>query len=255
MQGDVVSRVKRVEPQSRPVLRLVLVGVEGPINLGSVARLAKNFSADELFLVKPVARLDDELAIRFAAHARDFLARAVIVERLEDALRGVDFSACTSAKVGQRSDVLRHPLTPWDFAALATRFRKVAVVFGRESVGLTRDEIALCDVLVSIPANVEYPVLNLSHAVAIILYELYKATRLQESQFRVEPANEELLRKLAQRLECIAEKVVTDQRIQQVKAALRHLLFKSGLTAGEASGIAYFVKRLVKRLGVDECLA
>ncbi len=249
------KNVRESRTLDSPRLRVVLVGVEGPINLGAVARLVKNFDADELYLVKPVARPDDELAIRFAAHAKDVLGRSVIVDDLEDALKGVGLSACTSARVGQRGDVLRHSLTPWDFARLALRYDSVAIVFGRESVGLTREEIAKCDILVSIPASREYPVLNLSHAVAIILYELFKTSRLEASQFRIEKADERLIAMLAERFECIAERLVEDQRVVHVKAALKHILFKSGLTAGEASSIAYFLKKLVKKLGVSDCLA
>ena len=46
------------------------------------------------------------------------------------------------------------------------------MLFGREGTGLTQEEIAKCDLLVSIPADKRYPILNLSHALAIILYRL-----------------------------------------------------------------------------------
>ncbi len=237
-------------------VRVVVVGIEGEINLGFIARLVKNFDAEELVLVKPVARIGED-AYRFAANGRDVLEeRTRIVESLEEALKDVDFSACTSARVGQKSDVLRHPLTPWEFAELASRYELVAVVFGRESVGLTREELAACDVLVSIPASSAYPVLNLSHAVAIILYELFKRLKLRQSQFRVSPAESKMLRILADRLECLAEKLVEDEaKLLQVKAALRHLVFKASLTAGEVSNLLFLVKRIASRLGARECLA
>ncbi len=236
-------------------LRVVVVGIEGEINLGFIARLVKNFEADELVLVNPIARINEE-ALRFAANGRDvLLTRTRIVDSLDEALQDVDLSACTSARVGQRGDVLRHPLAPWEFAELAQRYERVAVVFGRESVGLTRDEIAKCDLLVSIPASNSYPVLNLSHAVAIILYELFKLNKLGSSQLRVEEVKTDTLRFIEKRLECIAERVVEDKaRLVHVKAALRHMVHKARLTAGEASNILFFLKRLAARLGARECL-
>ncbi|MEF8848973.1 MAG: TrmH family RNA methyltransferase, partial [Candidatus Thermoplasmatota archaeon] len=50
---------------------------------------------------------------------------------------------------------------------------KIGVVFGREDYGLYNHEIAKCDVMVRIPSSEEYPTLNLSHAVALVLYNLF----------------------------------------------------------------------------------
>ncbi len=49
----------------------------------------------------------------------------------------------------------------------------MAVVLGREDTGLLQEELARCDLLIHIPADREYPTLNLSHAAAIIFYELF----------------------------------------------------------------------------------
>ncbi len=236
-------------------VRVVLVGTEGEINLGFIARLVKNFDADELVLVEPRVQIGDE-ALRFAAHAKDvLLERTRIVKTLDEALRDVSLSACTSARVGQKTDVLRHPLTPWEFAEKAAEYTSVAVVFGRESTGLTREEILKCDVLVSIPASRAYPVLNLSHAVAIVLYELFKRIKLGSSQYRVEPAREQYLRILEERLRCIAEHVMEgDQRLPQAVAAVKHLVHKAGLTAGEAGILIYLAKRIAAALGLRECI-
>jgi len=236
-------------------VRVVVVGIEGEINLGFIARVVKNFAADELVLVAPKAPISD-VALRFAAHAKDvLLERTRIVDTLEEALSGVPLAACTSARVGQKTDVLRHPLTPWEFAEMAGAYSEVAVVFGRESTGLTRDEISKCHVLVSIPANRDYPVLNLSHAVAVVLYELFKRLRLGESQFRIDRAREEALQILLRRFECIARKALgDDQRLVHVIAALRHVVHKAGLTAGEASSLTYLAKRIAASMGARECL-
>ena len=233
----------------------MLVGTEGEINLGFIARLVKNFDADELVLVKPRVAIGEE-ALRFAAHAKDvLLEKTRIVDTLEEALADIGISACTSARVGQKTDVLRHPLTPWEFAEKAAEYESVAVVFGRESTGLTRDEILKCDVLVSIPASREYPVLNLSHAVAIVLYELFKKLKMHRSQFHVEPAREQYLRILVDRLTCIASKVLgEDQRLPQVIAAVKHLIYKAGLTSGEAGSLVYLAKRIAVALNLRECI-
>ncbi|HIC98541.1 MAG TPA: hypothetical protein EYP08_02470 [Pyrodictiaceae archaeon] len=71
-------------------VRLVLVGVEGEINLGLAIRTAKNFGVEEVFLVSPKVRIDDEEVIRFSSHARDLLGRVSIVDSLNEALENVE---------------------------------------------------------------------------------------------------------------------------------------------------------------------
>ena len=51
---------------------------------------------------------------------------------------------------------------------------KVLILLGREDIGLKNEELKICDVVVSIPANPEYPIMNVSHAAAINFYEIYK---------------------------------------------------------------------------------
>ncbi|MCE4620362.1 MAG: rRNA methyltransferase [Desulfurococcales archaeon] len=156
-------------------LRLVLVEVEGAINLGMIARLAENFEVDELYLVNPKASLEEarEYAVR-AAHRLD---SARIVSSLDEALRGASLSVCTSARSSER-DPLRVAVPPRSAAELAAGIEGVvALVMGRESVGLTRRELEKCHILSSIPSSPRYPALNLANATAIYLYELYLARR------------------------------------------------------------------------------
>lgn len=231
-------------------VRLVLVGTEGEVNLGFIARLAANFGVDEFYLVSPRVSPGSEEARRFAAHGAYMLDRARVLDSLDEALKGVDVAACTSAKTGQRSDVLRHAVAAREFAErLAPRYRSLAVVFGRESVGLTREELSKCHVLVHVPANPEYPVLNLSHAVAIVLYELWiSLSGRRELHERADAASLERVYKL---LRSVAEALVDRERLGAVEAALRHVLWRSGLTGGEASALYLLAKRL-RRL-VEEC--
>ena len=228
-----------------PRVRLVLVGTEGEINLGFIARLAANYEVDEVYLVSPQVDPRSEEVRRFAAHGAYMVDRFVVVESLDEALRGVDVAACTSARVGQRGDVLRHPVSAREFAEeIAPRYERVAVVFGRESVGLTRDEIAKCHLLVHIPASPSYPVLNLSHAVAIILYELWMAS--QRGRRLVEPARSDSLERIYSLLAPVAEALLSREHAERAKAALRHLLWRCPPTAGEASALYQLAKRLAR---------
>ncbi len=158
-----------------PRIRVVLVEPKNEGNIGAVARAMKNFGASELVLVNPCA-IGDE-ARRRAMHGVDLLEGARTVTSLGNAVRGADFLLGTSG-IDTKSEkhFARIALAPKDAAARTARLKgTVAVLFGREDFGLLEPEIEACDLLVKIPAADEYPILNLSHAVAIVLYELHAA--------------------------------------------------------------------------------
>jgi TrmH family RNA methyltransferase len=234
-------------------VRLVLVGTEGEINIGFIARLAVNFGVDELYFVSPKANPFSEESKRFAARAAYVLepSQVKIVTSLDEAIEDVDIAVCTSSILGSKSDVLRHAVTPRQLAEeILPRYRSAALVFGRESVGLTRDELSKCHLMSFIPANPEYPVLNLSHAVAVFLYELWQS-RVKGFQRLHDHARREELERLYRLFERLNELTVDPERRQQVKAAVAHLLWKSELTRGEASMIYLLLKKVVR--AVEKC--
>ena len=224
-------------------LRLVLVGVEGPINLGFIARLADNFDVDELYLVDP--RADIEEARRFAAKASYRLDSAVIVNELEDALHDTTLSACTSAHYSRGDDVLRVSMTPWEFAERAISERLVGIVMGRESTGLTRKELDKCDVLVTIPTSERYRSLNLSNATAIILYELFKA-RISSWKPR-EPPDSDKIGLLYKYLELLASNAAP-HKYSDIVRAFRNILSRADVSREEVSALLYLASRLWRRV-------
>ena len=153
------------------MLNVILVEPENSGNIGATARVMKNFGFTELILVNPKARLDDEAFSR-AMHAKDVLESCRIVNSLQEL--EFDVLVATSSHAGHDYHIARTAITAEELGKKIDLNQNVGIVFGRESKGLTIDEILTCDFLVTIPASPVYPVLNLSHAVAIILYEIFK---------------------------------------------------------------------------------
>jgi len=153
-------------------VRLVLVEPKNEGNVGAVARAMKNFHAEELILVKPCS-LGEEARTR-AMHGASVLKAARSVDDLDGALLGADLVVGTSGvDTSSEKRFARIAITPRDLAArIAPMEGGVALLLGREDFGLFEEELARCDLLVTIPASREYPILNLSHAAAILLYEL-----------------------------------------------------------------------------------
>lgn len=155
--------------------RVVLVAPKAEGNVGSVARVMRNFGVEDLVLVTPPP-LEDEAKER-AMHAWDVIQNARTVATFDEAIAGADYVVGTSAKIPRNEK--GHARNPVDGRDLVARLLPmkgtVALCFGREDFGLFNEEIEKCDALVYIPTSEKYRSLNLSHAAAVLLYEIYRA--------------------------------------------------------------------------------
>ncbi|ATJ82478.1 RNA methyltransferase [Halomonas beimenensis] len=169
-----------------PNIRIVLVQTYHPGNIGASARAMKTMGLDNLVLVTPRCFPDPE-ATRLAAGAEDLVDNARVVGSLTEAVH--DCVQVVGASARLRSLPLPHFDEPADMAETLVANAvddPVALVFGRERFGLTNDEIRHCSHQVSIPANPDYGILNLSQAVQVLAYEVFRAWRQRpESDFRM----------------------------------------------------------------------
>lgn len=156
------------------MIYVVFVEPEAPGNVGFMARVMKNFGLHRLVLIKP-GELGEE-AHYHAMHAQDVLQDSVTHHSLEQFLdeEQVDFAVGTTGAAGGSYNVSRIAITPEKLAESLDPDAKVALIFGREGDGLSNQELELCNVVVTIPTSDEYPIMNISHAAAVIFYELYK---------------------------------------------------------------------------------
>ncbi|MBX0285717.1 TrmJ/YjtD family RNA methyltransferase [Halomicroarcula sp. F28] len=160
------------------MISVAVVDAETPGNVGTIARSMKNFGLSELLLVDPPELDPDGEAYGFAGQAREDIlpnAREVSFDYLVENYHTV---ACTATTNEDDSSHVRYPAkTPRELAdSLADVEADTCVVFGRERVGLTNDELERLDEICSIPASADYPVLNLGQAATIVLYELRELT-------------------------------------------------------------------------------
>lgn len=176
-------------------------------NVGLIARVMKNFEASELRLVDPACEIGDE-AYRRAMHGWDILEKAKTYNTLEEAVRDCDLIVGTTGKHGKRFSHVRRCMNPEQLASkIAVARGKVAILFGREDFGLTNEELKKCNAVVTIPANKEYPILNVSHAVAIILYEIFKKKKTSSIPEIFQPVDLREEKVMLQYLTILARKV------------------------------------------------
>ncbi|WP_286717353.1 RNA methyltransferase [Thalassolituus sp. UBA2009] len=171
-------------------IRIVMVNTTHSGNIGAAARAMKNMGLSRLVLVDPIASIDEE-AIQRSSRAEDILHNAVIVPTLEDAIADCGLVIGTSA----RSRHIPWPLmSPRQSAAKAAEMipagNEVALVFGRESRGLTNEELHLCTAHVHIPTDENFSSLNVAQAIQVLCYEMRLAMVTDDFRAEAEPEDE-----------------------------------------------------------------
>lgn len=153
------------------MVSVILVSPRYGGNIGAVARAMKNFGFGRLVLVG--GKVDEE-SRKYAVHAQEVLDDAEQLGDFEEVREAYDFLVGTTG-IETTNDESFHRLgvsseeLPGKIAAVKG---KIGICFGPEDIGLTNEQLGKCDLLVSIPTSRQYPVMNLSHAVAVLLYEL-----------------------------------------------------------------------------------
>jgi tRNA/rRNA methyltransferase len=159
-------------PLNAHSVEVVLVSPRNPLNIGAVARAMANFGFGHLTVVAPYAPHWREA--RSAVGAPEVLQNAKESATLAEAVGGCTLVLGTGTLIHRKPEQKVVPLpalTPLVVAEIG-RTGRVALVFGPEKHGLTREDLSLCQLLVEIPTDPRQPSMNLGQAVAVCLYEL-----------------------------------------------------------------------------------
>lgn len=236
-------------------LCLVLVEPMYDGNVGSVARAMKNFGFHDLVLVNP-CQIDD-FGRAMSSHARDVLEGARVVESLEKAIEGANLIVGTTGKRLENEERhlrlhLRVPcLTPAELREkLEGKSGEMALLLGREDVGLTNEELMICDIVVSIPTSEDYPIMNISHAAAVLLYEL---SRTKEGE--TDMASRESLGLLQDRARAMLREVsYPEHKVEYIVLMFRRIFGRAELTEREARTILGVIKNIRWRISQERAL-
>ena len=147
------------------------------INIGYIARVSKNFGIGQLHFVKPRAKLTGKKAIMFSKHASQLLKNAKTYNSISEAAKDCSILIGTTGIWRKANRTFNRLLL---LPEAAQRLKKpgagstAGILIGRDDTGLTSEELSGCDMVLFIGTDAGYPVLNISHALSIILYELTK---------------------------------------------------------------------------------
>ncbi|MEF8756779.1 MAG: RNA methyltransferase [Halobacteriales archaeon] len=237
---------------------VAVVDARTPGNVGTIARAMKNFGFSDLLLVDPPADVHDPdgEAYGFAGHAReDVLPNAEVVD-FDHLVRNYYTIGMTATTNEDSRRHVRFPFsTPGEIREdLGSVDTDTVLVFGREDVGLTNDELAQLDAIGAIPASAEYPVLNLGQAATITLYEL-RDLAIEETQLpdrEGERADEAQIERLYDQWDLLLDAVNhTDEKRDKTMRMLRRIFGRAHLTEREAITMLGILRRARKFAGDD----
>lgn len=234
-------------PNAGEDLIVVLVRPKHPGNIGAVARVMDNFGLRRLWLVGPSEEWQGKEARDRASHGKPVLAAARVVTWRE--VESADLVVGTTARLGTDYNLTRTPLTPEMLSAQLPKSpaRDIALVFGPEDHGLSNDELMACDVLVTIPAPEATSALNLSHAVAIIIYALCARPRPLAQFAPMTAADKAQLAAMTEAAIAALDFLPPSKAATQRKL-WRRLLGKAFLTRREAFALMGFFSQLQRKL-------
>ena len=231
------------------MIYIVFIEPESPGNIGFMARTMKNFGLTNLNLINP-CDMNEETYFH-AMHAGDVIRDSHTYNSLSELIdaENIDFTVGTTGVPGGSYNIPRIAVTPENLAESIRKVDgKIAILFGREGNGLSNKEIELCDLVLSIPTHESYPIMNVTHAAAIIFYEIFK----HEKEFLVEDLPEaskiEKDRLIYSMDNIIDELGYPSHKSKNASTVFRRILGRSFITGREAHTLNGVLRRIHKRI-------
>lgn len=255
-QSRGTARVKLIRDQEKKEINLfkdniyiVFVECETPGNIGFLARTMANFGLKNLVLINPPTLTNE--AYYQATHGKYIVENAKIYPSLDSFYQSqrIDFKVASTGMAGGSYNLSRIPIKPEELGKSMNVSNKIAILFGREGNGLTNEEIENCDICVSIPTDPTYPIMNISHAAAIIFYELFK----NKHEFGVEGLKEssslekEYLQKNMNEL--IDSLNIPEHKKRNGKKTFNNIISRAFITRRETHTLNGILRRLKNKLG------
>jgi tRNA/rRNA methyltransferase len=234
------------------MLKIVCIEIEHAKNLGAICRVMANFGLKELILINPKCKKTDIDAMIRAKHSAAKILKSTVITN-ETILKTFQTIIATTAQLGTSYNILRSPLTPEELSIvihkenlLEDKKVSAALVIGREGHGLYNEEIREADFVVSIPCHPDYNTMNISHAVAILLYEIYKklgTQRIEKKFHKASAKDKEIILGLVD--DILADMTFKNpSKSETQRIVWKRMIGKALLTKREAFALIGFLKKL-----------
>ena len=157
----------------------ILVNPQLGENIGACARALKNFGFSNLNIVSPRDPWPNTKARMTSVGAYNIIQKTKIYKNVSDAVKKFDLVFASTAR---KRDINKKHISIVNFVKLLSKYKKsnIGLMFGPEASGLSNNDLSLSNFIIQIPTSRKLSSLNLSHAVIIICYEIYKSLNFNE---------------------------------------------------------------------------
>ena len=234
------------------LINIVLVDTIHPGNIGSVARAIKTMGLSRLSLVNP-RNFPSGDANALSGNATDVLENANTYSSIKEAIKDSTFVYATSS----RDRSIQWPILNASSAAEkicneVNSDKEISIIFGKEDRGLTNTELEYANNLIEIPANPEYPVLNLAMSAQIICYEIFKFSNnnnVKEWRDYPEVSSEQLQRLINHFIDTAVEiDVIDPDNPKKIISRIKRMFTRLQPDEMEASFMRGFLSGINKKL-------
>ena len=228
---------------------VVFVECETPGNIGFLARTMANFGLKNLVLINPPTLTNE--AYYQATHGKYIVESAKIYPTLDDFYQSqrIDFKVASTGMAGGSYNLARIPIRPEELGKSMNVSNKIAILFGREGDGLTNKEMSDCDICVSIPTDPTYPIMNISHAAAIIFYELFKNKHNYGVEGLDESSDLEKEYLIKDMRDLINSLDIPEHKKRNGLKVFNNIISRAFITAREAHTFKGILRRLKNKIG------
>ncbi|SVA60228.1 uncharacterized protein METZ01_LOCUS113082 [marine metagenome] len=224
-------------------MRIILVEPQHPGNVGAVARVMANFGINDLAIVNGCEITDEGYAR--SKSGRPVLENLKRFKTMREALADCDIAIATSG-IKPKGDKrwFRAPTNVKNINKIIEDRENPALVFGRENYGLYKEELALCETTITVPTSQDYPILNLSHAVGIVLYEINREIKIKGPKRRKAVSQEEFERLLERIMNMLVDSSYPKRKLARSKTTLRRLISRGNPDEGEYENLMGIFKAI-----------
>lgn len=227
---------------------IILLEPEHEGNVGAVCRVMANFEFCKLTIVNPKCNLESDEFVRRAKHSK-----GKVKIRAVKKLPKYDLLIGTTSKIFTDYNIARSPINPEQLTdkikQIKNKSGKIGLLFGREGIGLTNEEIKKCNLLVSINTSKKYPAMNLSHAIAVVLYELSKKSKNRKITDQIELAKGKELKQINKMMNNIINRsdFSTKEKKNIQKTIWKNMFNRALLSKREAFGVMGLLNKINKK--------
>tara|TARA_B110000259_G_scaffold186430_1_gene237646 strand:- start:3051 stop:3767 length:717 start_codon:yes stop_codon:yes gene_type:complete len=157
----------------------ILVNPQLGENIGACARALKNFGFSNLNIVAPRDPWPNTKARMTSVGAYNIVQKAKVYKNISEAVKKFDLVFAATAR---QRDINKKHISIINFVKFLSKYKKanIGIMFGAEASGLSNHDLSLSNFIIQIPTSKKLTSLNLSHAVIVICYEIYKSLNFSE---------------------------------------------------------------------------